>query len=254
MAADFDLRILHATLAATMSEEQSPAASELSFERAEFDGQAPPALSCAFCNGTLNDRYWQISSRPACDQCRGSVARELHSGQTGRSFLRALGYGALAATAGCIAWIAIEKLFKVQIGFVAIGVGYLVGKAVRKGSGGLGGKRYQVLAIALTYAAIALASLPDLLQAIAHSDAKDSAASAAPSLGAFIWACLLLVGIALASPFLQGTENIIGIFIIGIGLYEAWKFTRPVAVEILGPFSLTTAPSAPLALGSHAAD
>src|SRR4051812_39526771 len=167
-----------------MPDEPSPPASEISFDRAEFEGPAPAALSCAFCNRTLTGQYWQISTRPACDQCRSSLARELGSSGSRQSFLRALLYGGLAALVGCIAWIAIEKLFKAQIGFVAIGVGYLVGKAVRKASGGLGGRRYQVLAVVLTYAAIALASLPDLLSAIAHSDAKDSAQSAPPSLGA----------------------------------------------------------------------
>jgi hypothetical protein len=234
-----------------MSEEQSSTGSELSFERAEFDGQAPPTLACAFCNKPLAGQYWQIATRPACEQCRGSIARELDSSRSGQSFLRALGYGSLAALVGCIGWIAIEKLFHVQIGFVAIGVGYLVGKAVRKGSGGLGGKRYQALALALTYAAIALASLPELLEAVRQrADASSGAASGAPSLSG--WA--LLLGIALASPFLQGTENIIGLFIIGIGLYEAWKYTRAVPVEVLGPFSAAVPPAPALALGTHAAD
>jgi len=241
-----------------MSEEQPPAAGELSFERAEFEGQAPSALSCAFCNKPITGQYWQISTRTACEQCRDSIARQLGLSQSSSSFLRASGYGVAAGLAGCIVWIAIEKLFHIQIGFVAIGVGYLVGKAVRKGSGGLGGKRYQVLAIALTYAAIALASLPDLLEAVAHSKASDSAANSAaagpPSLGGFIWACALLIGIALASPFLQGTENIMGLFIIGIGLYEAWKYTRPATVQVLGPYSAVTPPAPPLALGTHAAD
>jgi hypothetical protein len=238
-----------------MSEEQSPTGSELSFERAEFEGQAPPALACAFCHKPLTGQYWQISKRPACEQCRGSIARELDASQSSASFLRAFGYGGLAALAGCIGWIAIEKLFHVQIGFVAIGVGYLVGKAVRKGSGGLGGRRYQVLALALTYAAIALASLPDLLEGLRQqSNASASAASSPPSLGGFLWAWTLLLGIALASPFLQGTDNIIGLFIIGIGLYEAWKFTRPVSLQVLGPFSAAVQPTPALALGTHAAD
>ena len=238
-----------------MSEEQ-PSGSELSFERAEFEGPAPSALACAFCNQPLIGQYWQVSKRPACDHCRGSIASQLDSSRSRASFLRAIGYGALAALAGCVAWIAIEKLFHVQIGFVAIGVGYLVGKAVRKGSGGLGGRRYQYLALALTYAAIALASLPDLLAALAQQSTAGASAAASdpPSLGGFIWACAVLIGIALASPFLQGSENIIGLFIIGIGLYEAWKLTSPVSLQVLGPFSLAAQPNAPLALGTHAAD
>jgi len=210
-----------------MSEEQSPTGSELSFERAEFEGQAPPALACAFCHKPLTGQYWQIGKRPACEQCRGSIARELESSQSSKSFLRAFAYGGLAALAGCLGWIAIEKLFHVQIGFVAIGV----------------------------YAAIALASLPDLLEGLRQqTNASASAASGPPSLGGFLWAWAMLLGIALASPFLQGSDNIIGLFIIGIGLYEAWKFTRPVSLQVLGPFSAAAQPTSPLAHGTHAAD
>ena len=238
-----------------MSEEPSPPGSELKFERAEFEGQAPTTLACAFCQKPLAGQYWQISKRPACEQCKGSLTRELESSRSHASYLRALGYGALAALVGCVGWIVIEKLFHAQIGIVAIGVGYLVGKAVRKGSGGLGGTRYQVLALVLTYAAIAFASLPDLLQAVTHSHGSgEAAASNPPSLAGFLWAWTLLLGIALASPFLQGTENIIGLFIIGIGLYEAWKFTRPVTVQVLGPFSVAAKAAPPLALGTHATD
>lgn len=237
-----------------MTEQQSPSGNELSFERAEFEGPAPATLACAFCQRPLVSQYWQISTRPACEQCRASVSRELGSSQSKASFLRALVYGGAAALVGCVAWIAIEKLFHVQIGFVAIGVGYLVGKAVRKASGGLGGKRYQVLAVALTYASIALASLPDLLHAIAGQHPAASEPTAPPSLLGFIWACVLLLGIALASPFLQGAENIIGLFIIGIGLYEAWKFTRPVPIVVLGPFSLNAPQVSPIASDSHATD
>jgi len=238
-----------------MSEDQSPPGNELTFERAEFEG-APTTLACAFCQKPLAGQYWQISKRAACEQCKGSITRELDSSLSQASYLRALGYGALAALVGCVGWIVIEKLFHAQIGIVAIGVGYLVGKAVRKGSGGLGGTRYQVLALVLTYAAIAFASLPDLLQAVAHSPTSGEATttSSPPSLPGFLWAWTLLLGIALASPFLQGTDNIIGLFIIGIGLYEAWKFTRPVTVQVLGPFSVAARTAPPASLGTHAAD
>jgi hypothetical protein len=236
-----------------MPEQQSTTGSELSFERAEFEGPAAPPLVCAFCSKPLTGQYWQISARAACEDCRGSISRELDASRSRASFVRALGYGSLAALVGSVAWIAIEKLFHVQIGIVAIGVGYLVGKAVRKGSGGLGGTRYQVLALALTYVAITFSSLPDLVEAVNLRHAQSGALSGAPATSSlFTW--VALIGVALAFPFLQGTANIIGIFIIGIGLYEAWKYTRPVSVQVLGPFSAAPQPAPPFALGSHAAD
>ena len=44
----------------------------------------------------------------------------------------------------------------------------------------------------------------------------------------------LVLGLAFAAPFLGGTSNIMGILIIGIGLYEAWKINR--RVPLSGPF------------------
>jgi hypothetical protein len=123
-----------------------------------------------------------------------------------------------------------------------------------------------VLAVLLTYAAIALASLPAILNGIAHSHSANAGDAAQASQGSgsplgFLWAVIMLLGIAFVSPFLQGTENLLGLVIIGIGLYEAWKFTRPIPIQVLGPFSMKpkaptseAAAPAPLVLGSNAAD
>ena len=70
-------------------------------------------------------------------------------------------------------------------------------------------------------------------------------AAQAPShvgVGAFLFAWLMIVDIAYASPFLGGLRSIIGLFIIAIGLWEAWKLTRAVPVEVLGPFSTESKP------------
>ena len=50
-----------------------------------------------------------------------------------------------------------------------------------------------------------------------------------------------LVLLACAAPFLAGVQNVIGIVIIGIGLYEAWKLNRRVPFEITGPHPVATA-------------
>jgi hypothetical protein len=51
-----------------------------------------------------------------------------------------------------------------------------------------------------------------------------------------------LLAFAMAAPFLGGFENIIGIFIIGFALWEAWKINRRVPMRIEGPFRLAAAP------------
>ena len=51
-----------------------------------------------------------------------------------------------------------------------------------------------------------------------------------------------MFGIAFASPFLSGASNIIGILIIGIALYEAWKLNK--RVPVTGPFQFASEPDA----------
>ena len=47
-------------------------------------------------------------------------------------------------------------------------------------------------------------------------------------LGAFLFGIGVLLLIVCAAPFLAGIQNVIGIIIIGIGMYEAWKLNRRV--------------------------
>jgi hypothetical protein len=58
-----------------------------------------------------------------------------------------------------------------------------------------------------------------------------------------------VAALALAAPFLLGLENIIGLVIIGIGLFEAWKINKKVPLTISGPFRIAAAnvadPAAP---------
>jgi len=47
-----------------------------------------------------------------------------------------------------------------------------------------------------------------------------------------------VVAIAVAAPFLMGVSNVLGIIIIGIGLYEAWKINKRVPLVVHGPFQV----------------
>jgi hypothetical protein len=58
---------------------------------------------------------------------------------------------------------------------------------------------------------------------------------------------LILMTIAIAAPFLAGFENIIGLVIIGIGLYEAWRLNRRTELTISGPHALAAQPAQPVA-------
>jgi ABC-type uncharacterized transport system permease subunit len=48
----------------------------------------------------------------------------------------------------------------------------------------------------------------------------------------------MLLALTLALPFLGGLENAMGLLIIGIGLYEAWKVNRIPALSVSGPYAV----------------
>src|SRR6266496_776104 len=228
----------------------------MQFDKVEGPGPAAPP-ACAQCHRPL-DEYFALGGHMFCRTCvDGFRARA--------SFWRALLYGAGAAVVGTIVWFAILKLFNYELGIIGIVVGLFVGVAVRKGARGLGGWKYQTLAMALTYVSITASYVPIVLKSMVDSAEKAEKATAAPAAdgtpsegapgpgtppaaapapaakkppgqvsgGAVALAFLVVFGIALAMPFLAGAGNFMGWIIIGIALYEAWKLNR--RLPITGP-------------------
>ena len=77
------------------------------------------------------------------------------------------------------------------------------------------------------------------------SNAQPSAENGKPgSIGGLLIGLGFLLLLACAAPFLAGVENIIGLVIIGIGMYQAWKLTRRVPLVITGPHTLAASPAA----------
>jgi len=240
----------------------------LQFERAEFEN-APAQSQCAECNRSLTGFYYDVSGQTVCEACKYTIESRMTDGSAVGRFARASGAGIVAAALGAALYYAISALTGYEFGLIAIVVGYAVGAAVSWGSNGRGGKSYQALAMGLTYLAIVSTYIPPIIEgfreaaatesaiaepaatdaeessatpvnALASTEPSEPAASAEPETGAagVLLALVLIVAIACAAPFLAGVENIIGIVIIGIGLYEAWKLNRRSALAITGPHAL----------------
>jgi len=246
---------------------------DLQFERAEFaKGQAPAAASCRVCASELRQSYYAVNGQPVCRACCDRVRQQAEQGTSLTRGLRAVGAGAVAALAGAILYYAILALTGYEFGLIAIVVGLMVGKAVNWGGYGRGGWRYQTVAIALTYLAIVSAYVPPLMSAMKKSPAVAAAepdgeksgvqADTAPAeanaepvsdtssardepltTGQFVIALAVFGAIICAAPFLAGVQNLMGLVIIGIGLYEAWKFNKRRGWTISGPHAMATAPA-----------
>jgi hypothetical protein len=231
----------------------------LQFERAEFSGgHTGPA--CSTCKRPAENEYHHLNGRVFCTSCRAKIEQSIDKLRQSGSLARAALFGLGAAVAGALIFYAVTAATGYEFGLIAVVVGLMVGKAVRKGSGSMGGRKYQALAMVLTYFSIASTYVPPMTKAFYAQAQKQEAAEtqafaqAAPGTPAarskvvhigvvpFYGFMFLL---ALAAPVLGGFRNILGTIILGIGLWEAWKFNRRVDVKFTGPFTVTAAQPEP---------
>ena len=171
------------------------------------------------------------------------------------------------AILGLILYAAFGIITGWMIGYVSLAVGYIVGKAIRMGSGGIGGRRYQIAAVALTYAAVSMAAIPIWVSQVSKArkaapteqsqsvrspsgqplknvspppEQKTPSAKRSVSPGAGL---VMLVLIGLASPFLELQDplhGMIGLVILFVGIRIAWQIARGTSIQILGPFKSST--------------
>jgi hypothetical protein len=234
----------------------------LQFDRVEPTTNASSV--CSLCKKQIVQSYYEANGQLICGDCRETISEGAASSRAvrfGRAFVAGLGVAIL----GAVLWWGVRKLTGYEIGIISIAIGVGVGRAVRWGSHNRGGWAYQLLAILLTYAAVAGNYMPDVFEELSKTEEKQTAAATttAPaaensktvattpaaaskesiSAGGFLLALVIVFFIAAASPIVSGANNIIGILIIAFGLYEAWKINRRVDLTITGPFS--AAPIAP---------
>ena len=233
------------------------------FTTAEYSGTSQ-GDRCVSCNQPITARYYRVNTRMACESCVQELERQQprdsHAG-----FVRGLLFGIGAAIVGMIFYAGFTILTGIYIGYVSLAVGWLVGKAVMLGSKGIGGRRYQIAAVILTYAAVSVAAVPIWIsvyvkakpaaQSIqlekqtpssnAANDQPDQTQSKPkPNMGAALLQ-LLLVG--LASPFLELQDpihGIIGLVILMVGIRIAWQISAGSRrADIQGPYENSAAAS-----------
>src|SRR5882757_2066021 len=126
------------------------------FGTAEYDA-GPGSDRCVACKQPITARYYRVNGNMACESCTERVQRETPQ-ESHAHFVRGLLFGVGGAIVGMILYAVITVTLHFSIGYFALGVGWLVGKAIMVGSKGFGGKRYQIAAAVLTYAAISIAA------------------------------------------------------------------------------------------------
>jgi hypothetical protein len=200
----------------------------------------------------------------ACESCVQELERQQpkdsHAG-----YVRGLLFGIGAAIVGMIFYAGFTIVTGIYIGYVSLAVGWLVGKAIILGSKGIGGRRYQIAAVVLTYAAVSLAAIPIAIsyyvkarsesqsiqlkqQNPSTNAANDQPEETQPKPDQNKGAVLLrLLALGLASPFLElqdPVHGIIGLVILMVGIRIAWQITTGSRrANIQGPYENSAATS-----------
>jgi hypothetical protein len=231
----------------------------LSFERASYADDPAGPDQCAYCQRAIAGEYFPVSGNLACPGC-AERAQSLIPPNSHGAFVRALSYGAAAAVLGCIGYALLVIWTGWTIGYAAIGVGFMIGWAMKRGAAGNGGRRYQVAAALLTYMAVAMAFIPIALHepdeakkpdarqtanAGGGGGAQGGAQSGKPAktngAGGFFLAVGELIGLGLVAPFavLAGSfgSGLLNLFIIFIGVRYAWNSMAPPRVQVEGPYA-----------------
>lgn len=191
---------------------------------------------CRFCNSPLATEYYRVRGQSACASCAAAARRGQSNATDNAAFTRAVLFGIGAAIAGLAGYAAFTIATNFYIGYIALGVGYIVARAMKIGSGGLGGRRYQIVAVILTYLAIALAEVPIGLW---HFHSKVPA-------GRLLAAAIGLLPLGLISPILEMTSpmhGLINLVIIYVGLQIAWRGTAGTRATVEGPYRVNSAAS-----------
>jgi hypothetical protein len=214
------------------------------FTTAEYSGQ-PGAVVCKSCGQAISGPYYRVNGVPACANCaqriKDQMPRDSHS-----AFVRGISLGVGGAILGLGLYVGFALATGWIVGFVSLAVGYIVGKAIVLGSGGIGGRRYQVAAVLLTYMTVSMAAVPiaisqQMKQKSAQQQAQggDSASVSQPKMRP-LKALGVLAIIGLASPFLDlanPAHGVIGLIILFVGIRIAWRLTAGNAVNIVGPIN-----------------
>src|SRR4051812_660853 len=110
-----------------------PSSSQPQFTTAEYKTAGPD--HCAFCNQSVGSQYYRVGNKMACITCGGKFKMEAPE-EGGSAFSKAMIWGCGAALLGLILYSTVVIVTGYSFGYAALGVGFLIGKAIKKGSSG----------------------------------------------------------------------------------------------------------------------
>jgi hypothetical protein len=233
----------------------------------QFDSVIPradgagTATACTLCRTPFEAEYFDVGGQQICRACSEKLAYQTSTPREMSTLVRAGIAGLIASVLGAVLYFAVMAISGFEVGLVSIAIGYMVGYGVRLGTRGRGGRRFQVIALVLTYWAIGLAYSTLAIKALidARSEGatagisgpqksgatQDAAAESdqAPITGTqFVFGLLYVLGFTFVMPVLAIASDMPGGLISGaiivFGMMQAWKMTAAPVVTVTGPYRI----------------
>jgi len=123
----------------------------------EFLSVTPQRVRCYVCGSfTESPNGWKYRLRhgghsPVCPSCLGKAEMEIEQMTSHPNLVGAVLLGVLAAAAGSMAWYGVAIIINREYFILAVGIGWLVGKAVVFGSGNKRGQGLRITAGILAF-------------------------------------------------------------------------------------------------------
>jgi len=225
---------------------------------------AAGGVVCAGCQASIPTEYFDLGGHVVCQLCRQRFEMAAETPRGALPLLAAGACGLAAGIAGAIIYYSVIAIAHLEIGIVAILIGYMVGYAVRRGAGGRGGLRFQLLAVALTYLSVAFAYTPLVVSAVREHRAGQAVTAASgtrsgaaagqrvpqaprPMGGVQLIAVLVAFVVTLPVAIVLGNlpSSLITVVIITIGMRQAWRMTAAPILEFRGPYRVGAQAPAP---------
>ena len=228
---------------------------------------------CSECRAPMRTQYFALNERPICAKCRPQFAKMIERGVGTAAMRRAVTQGILITLLGAAALAAGVIIFPFFRLPIVVGIGWFMGKRIMATVDGYGGRRYQYLAVGLTYVAILLGSLVPAIKEANDAARRRAAIEAAQirtlatqqqqlneefealgiepvrvepeatqSVGKSVFAILILPMLAMFQFGLYVAA--VGLLALGFALYKAWDLTDGQGLDLVlkGPFRVGSGP------------
>ena len=154
-----------------------------------------------------------------CGGCKEKIDKEFQAETEHPNIVGSVFLGLLAGLIGGVVWYFVETLTGYQIGYLAIGVGWLIGQAVVFGAGKKRGQILQLISAAIALISIWAASYGSTMYYANQAWAKEAAAQGQAFEGPYFV-------LPFAPELLKAMISPMGLLIWGIGIYIAFNIPK----------------------------